>query len=76
VPSLNLSRTDGRASFRIEDALNRALGTYFPSFTSRTITARAVFYDKYKREAEEYDEGFIKRYDEDLNSTLIFVQSN
>jgi hypothetical protein len=36
------------------------------------MTARAEFYDKYKREADEYDKDFIK-YDEDLNTTLIFV---
>ena len=27
----------------------------------------------YRREAEEYDREFIKKYDEDLNTTLIFV---
>jgi len=32
------------------------------------------FYDVYRREAEEYDREFIKRYDEDLNTTLIFVR--
>jgi len=59
--------------FRIEEALNRALGSYFPSIASRTMTARAEFYDKYKREADEYDKDFIKKYDQDLNTTLIFV---
>jgi len=34
---------------------------------------RATFYDLYRREAEEYDRDFIKKYDEDLNTTLIFV---
>jgi len=34
---------------------------------------RAKFYDVYRREAEEYDREFIKKYDEDLNTTLIFV---
>ena len=34
---------------------------------------RAEFYDVYRREAEEYDREFIKKYDEDLNTTLIFV---
>lgn len=58
---------------RIEEALNRALGSYFPSIASRTMTARAEFYDKYKREADEYDKDFIKKYDQDLNTTLIFV---
>jgi len=37
------------------------------------MTARAEFYDKYKREADEYDKDFIKKYDQDLNTTLIFV---
>jgi len=27
----------------------------------------------YHNEAEEYDREFVKRYDEDLNTTLIFV---
>jgi hypothetical protein len=37
------------------------------------VTARAELYAKYKREADEYDKDFIKKYDEDLNTTLIFV---
>jgi hypothetical protein len=40
------------------------------------MTARAEFYDKYKREADEYDKDFIKKYDEDLNTTLIFVSGD
>ena len=28
----------------------------------------------YKREANEYDAGYVKKYDEDLNITLIFVR--
>jgi len=34
---------------------------------------RTKFYDIYRREAEEYDKELIKKYDEDLNTTLIFV---
>jgi len=34
---------------------------------------RTKFYEIYRREAEDYDREFIKRYDEDLNTTLIFV---
>ena len=34
---------------------------------------RARFYETYRREAEDYDKEFIKKYDEDLNTTLIFV---
>ena len=31
------------------------------------------FYETYRREAKDYDE-FIKRYDQDLDTTLIFVR--
>ena len=34
---------------------------------------RTRFYERYRHEAEEYDREFIKRYDEDLSTTLIFV---
>ena len=52
----------------IEEALNRALASYFPPISSRTMTARAEFYHKYKKEVDEYYEDFIKRYDEGLNT--------
>jgi len=35
---------------------------------------RAEFYEHYHKEAEEYDKEFMKRHDEDLNTTLIFVR--
>ena len=34
---------------------------------------RAQFYEHYHKEAEEYDKDFMKKHDEDLNTTLIFV---
>ena len=34
---------------------------------------RTKFYEYYHKEAEEYDKEFVKKYDEDLNTTLIFV---
>jgi len=34
---------------------------------------RSRFYKDYRKVAEEYDREFNKRYDEDLNTTLIFV---
>ena len=34
---------------------------------------RARFYDNYRKVAEEYDKEFLKKHDEDLNTTLIFV---
>jgi hypothetical protein len=33
----------------------------------------AQFYEVYRKVAEEYDKEFLKKYDEDLNTTLIFV---
>jgi len=36
---------------------------------------RTGFYNKFKEEAAEYDDDFYKKYDEDLNTTLIFVSS-
>ena len=35
---------------------------------------RLDFYTVYKREAFEYDVDYVKKYDEDLNTTLIFVR--
>ena len=34
---------------------------------------QARFYEAYRKVAEEYDKEFLKKYDEDLNTTLIFV---
>ncbi|KAF9647585.1 hypothetical protein BDM02DRAFT_2634490 [Thelephora ganbajun] len=34
---------------------------------------QAGFYELYRHEAEEYDREFVKKYDEDLNTTLIFA---
>ena len=36
---------------------------------------QARFYDQYHKVAEEYDKEFLKKHDEDLNTTLIFVSS-
>ena len=36
---------------------------------------RARFYEDYHKVAEEYDKEFLKKHDEDLNTTLIFVSS-
>ena len=34
---------------------------------------QAEFYKNYRKVAEEYDKEFLKKHDEDLNTTLIFV---
>jgi len=38
-----------------------------------TEDLRGKFYEHYRKEAEEYDKEFLKKNDEDLNTTLIFV---
>ena len=35
---------------------------------------RLDFYTVYNKEANEYDLDHVKKYDEDLNTTLIFVR--
>jgi len=51
----------------------KALPTLFPNLLGTASSARVEFYDKFQREADEYDRDFMKKYDEDLNTTLIFV---
>ena len=31
------------------------------------------FYERYRKEADKYDKEFMKKYEEDLDTTLIFV---
>ena len=37
---------------------------------------QAQFYEYYRKVAEEYDKEFLKKYEEDLNTTLIFVSGS
>jgi hypothetical protein len=53
-------------------SLQDALRTFFQPI--KTDDARVDFYTMYKREATEYDADYVKKYDEDLNTTLIFVR--
>ena len=41
---------------------------------TKTGDPRVDFYTMYKRESAEYDTDYVKKYDEDLNTTLIFVR--
>ena len=40
----------------------------------KTGDPRLDFYTMYKRDSAEYDADYVKKYDEDLNTTLIFVR--
>jgi len=51
----------------------KALPSLFPNLHGTANSARADFYNKFQREADDHDRDFMKKYDEDLNTTLIFV---
>ena len=55
-----------------ECSLQDALRSFFQPI--KTGDPRLDFYTMYKREATEYDTDYVKKYDEDLNTTLIFVR--
>ena len=57
---------------RLEEALSNALKSILGS-SSPGLNPRVEFYNKFQREMEEHDRDFEKKYDEDLNTTLIFV---
>ena len=57
---------------RLEEALRDAPKSVLGS-TGTGVDRRAEFYTKFQREMEEHDRNFEKKYDEDLNITLIFV---
>ena len=63
--SLELLTTTG-------SSLQEALRSFFQPI--KTGDPRLDFYTMYKREATEYDTDYVKKYDEDLNTTLIFVR--
>ena len=56
----------------MKHSLKDALGAFFQPI--RNDDPRLDFYTVYKREAAEYDIDYVKKYDEDLNTTLIFVR--
>ena len=49
-----------------------ALRAFFPPI--RNDDPRLDFYTIYEKEVTQYDTGYVKRYDDDLNTTLIFVR--
>ena len=59
----------------MEHAFTASLQKFFPAKMTEKNDShpRAEFYAKYKQEAEHADKDFQKKYEEDLNTTLIFV---
>ena len=60
------------ASLTAEHSIQDALRSFFQPI--KTDDPRLDFYTMYRREAMEYDTDYVKKYDEDLNTTLIFVR--
>ena len=54
------------------NSIQEALRTYFQPIKNED--PQLDFYTIYKREATEYDTEYMKKYNEDLNTTLIFVR--
>lgn len=55
-------------------SIHSALKEFFQPL--KTNDARADFFAIYRRESEEFDKENTKKYDEDLNTSLIFVSSS
>jgi hypothetical protein len=53
------------------DSIQEALRMYFQPI--KTNDPKLDFYTMYKRETMEYDTEYMQKYNEDLNTTLIFV---
>ena len=70
-PKWCVRRGTSLASLTAELSLQDALRTFFQPI--KTNDPRVDFYTMYKREATEHDADYVKKYDEDLNTTLIFV---
>jgi len=51
----------------------RSLPGLRPSVLGATDSAHIGFYDKFHRIADDHDRDFVKKYDGDLDTTLIFV---
>lgn len=52
-------------------SLHSALKEFFDPL--RTNNSRTDFFTVYRKEADEFDRDYAKKYDEDLNTSLIFV---
>ena len=67
------SRSIARAGGLTPNSIRDALQMYFQPI--RNDDPVVNFYTMYKRETMEYDQEYMKKYNEDLNTTLIFVSS-
>ena len=61
----------GRCADPMPHSIQEALRAYFQPIKNED--PQLDFYTMYKREATEYDTEYMRKYNEDLNTTLIFV---
>ena len=66
----NRSDSKGVADILVS-SLHSALKEFFDPL--RTNDSRTDFFAMYRREADEFDRDYAGKYDEDLNTSLIFV---
>ena len=59
---------------RIQLSLHSALKEFFEPL--RSNDPRTDFFAVYRKEADEFDRDYAKKYDEDLNTSLIFVSES
>jgi len=52
-------------------SIHATLKEFFQPF--RSNDTRADFFAVYRKESEEFDRDYARKYDEDLNTSLIFV---
>ena len=60
-----------RLLLKPKPSLHSALKEFFEPL--RTNDSRTDFFAIYRRESGEFDRDYAKKYDEDLNTSLIFV---
>lgn len=59
------------ARITLHHSLHSALKEFFEPL--RTNNSRADFFAVYRKESNEFDREYTRKYDEDLNTSLIFV---
>ena len=57
----------------LEDTILKAFPTIFQNLLGTASNPAVEFYTKFQHATDDHDRDFVKKYDEDLNCTLIFV---
>jgi len=69
-------RDDERTHLPVVQSLEKALRDALSILgKDHSSDPRTNFYDKFRKEVAEHDDDFLKKRDEDMNNTLIFVSS-